>query len=120
MSGTLGAKMKLHSLKTREEHFRSIIKGTKRFELRKNDRDFNAEDVLHLREWNKHRFEYTGRSVCVKITSILKAPNGKDHDFGLKAGHVIMSIILEDQEMVENANETKVVPFGNSSGEKQK
>lgn len=39
-----------HYLKTETQYFQSVEKGIKKFELRKNDRNFQVHDVLHLEE----------------------------------------------------------------------
>ena len=80
--------MKVHDLKTWPEHFNNIVKNTKTFELRKNDRDFKTGDSLLLREYCPIKNEFTGREVVRKVTYILKGGN-----FGLNEGFVIMSII---------------------------
>lgn len=43
--------MTKHELKCWPESFQAIWRGEKRHEVRKNDRGFNAGDVLLLREW---------------------------------------------------------------------
>ena len=60
----------IHDLKILPEYFRNVRDGKKNFELRKNDRDFNVNDILHLKEWNGSK--YTGRSLMRKIKYILK------------------------------------------------
>ena len=39
-----------HYLKTENEYFREIERGEKKFELRKNDRNFQKNDIVHLEE----------------------------------------------------------------------
>lgn len=62
----------IHALKIYPEYFDLIRKGKKRFELRKNDRDFHVEDFLALNEWDGER--YTGRSIMVKVIYMMN-PN---------------------------------------------
>lgn len=78
--------MQIHDLKTWPEFFDKIMDGTKKFELRKNDRDFNVDDVLRLMEYDPDTHEYTGREHLVKVTYILKS------GFSLPEGVCIMSI----------------------------
>ena len=79
-----------HELKTWPKYFDVVRMGRKRFELRKNDRDFKVGDTLYLREWNPATDDYTGRSLRVKVRYLLK-----DAKFlGLDEGFVIMSIDL--------------------------
>ena len=40
--------MKLHELKIKEEYYREIEAGNKTFEIRKNDRDFQAGDYINF------------------------------------------------------------------------
>lgn len=39
-----------HYLKTETEYFQAIAEGDKKFEIRKNDRDFRVYDILYLEE----------------------------------------------------------------------
>lgn len=84
--------MKIHELKTLPEYFLEQIKGTKQFEVRKNDRDFKVGDVLILKEYDNG---YTGSEISVIVTYILK-------DFvGLKDGYVVLGtrpIVKEDMD----------------------
>lgn len=78
--------MKVHELKTVQPYFNQIAEGKKRFELRKNDRDFQWDDVLILREYSQAVEGYMGNDLVVRITSILK-------DFpGIERGYCILSI----------------------------
>lgn len=75
-----------HSLKTWPEYFRAITDGTKRFELRENDRDFHVGDLLDLKEWDPGTGTHTGRSRRMMVTYLLQGV------FGLPEGMCIMSI----------------------------
>lgn len=74
----------VHELKTLSQHFEAIACGTKRFELRRNDRGFGVGDNLRLREYTGDA--YTERELTVRVTQILY-----EHD-GLAPGYVCMSI----------------------------
>jgi hypothetical protein len=50
-----------HYLKTETVYYQAIEKGYKKFEYRKNDRDFKTHDILHLQETVNG--EYTGREL---------------------------------------------------------
>jgi len=39
-----------HILKTETEFYQAVESGQKKFELRKNDRDFKPYDIVHLAE----------------------------------------------------------------------
>jgi ASC-1-like (ASCH) protein len=55
-----------------KEYFEKIVSGKKKLELRLADFDVNEGDILILDEWDKDKKEYTGRSVTVTVTYILK------------------------------------------------
>ena len=76
----------IHELKIYPEYFEAVRNGTKRFELRKNDRDFRAGDYLALNEWDER---YTGRTELVKVTYILD-PNDVMTCCG---GYLVMSVV---------------------------
>lgn len=80
-----------HDLKTWPDFFKVIWTGEKRFELRKNDRDFRAGDTLLLREWSQAT-GYSGRAVRAEVTYLL---GGKWP--GLQPGYVVMSIFMVAQ-----------------------
>jgi len=76
--------VKIHELKTLPEYFRYSMDGTKRFELRKDDRGFAVGDRVVLKEWDG--FDYTGRSKTETIRYILRdCP-----DYGLSTGYCIL------------------------------
>jgi Domain of unknown function (DUF3850) len=75
-----------HDLKTWPEFFRHVWSGDKRFELRKNDRDFRYGDTLLMREWSPED-GYTGRMVR---TTVLYELGGQWP--GLESGYSLMSI----------------------------
>ncbi|CAL2095500.1 conserved protein of unknown function [Tenacibaculum sp. 190524A02b] len=81
--------MNVHDLKIYPEHFNDVVKGTKKVEIRKNDRNFQVGDILYLNEYcpleEKQSLEY----VKVKVTHILHGGQ-----FGLNQEYVAMSITL--------------------------
>jgi hypothetical protein len=79
----------VHELKTWCEYYQAVEDGEKAFEIRKNDRDFQVDDGLRLREYNPTTQVYTGREKLVRITYILnKQPF-------LPIGYICMSIKQE-------------------------
>lgn len=40
--------MKLHELKIKHKYFVDVVEGKKTFELRKNDRDYQVDDLIHF------------------------------------------------------------------------
>lgn len=58
---------RVHELKILPQFFNSVIRGDKRAELRKNDRDYQVGDALMLREWTEdHGYSgmVTAQIVC--------------------------------------------------------
>lgn len=76
-----------HDLKTWPAFFAAVLAGDKRFELRRDDRDYQVGDTLLLREWDPETQEYSGREVTAPVTYIVRGPK-----FGLEAGNVVMSL----------------------------
>jgi hypothetical protein len=76
--------MKLHELKILPQYYKKVSSGEKRFEIRKDDRNFKIGDLIRLSEFNK---EYTGRDCLVEI--IYKLDGG---NYGLEKGYCILSI----------------------------
>ncbi len=87
--------MRVHALKCWPESFAAILAGTKRYEVRKDDRGYMVGDTLRLREYEPDddtendvllddseswEFDsvgdgaYTGRELLVRIT--YKTPGG--------------------------------------------
>lgn len=86
------AQNKTHELKTIPPYFEAVQRGIKRFELRRNDRDFRVGDVLFLREYLPATQQYTGRDCCREIDYILDAEN-----MGLVPGYVVLGIGLVNE-----------------------
>lgn len=83
-----------HELKTWPEFFGPVWTGEKKFEIRKNDRDFAPGDTLLLREY-KTRGGYTGRFMYVEILYML------EEGFGLRKGFACLSIEPKRQDEIE-------------------
>lgn len=79
-----------HELKTWPEYFQAVWKGLKKFEVRKNDRDFKVGDTLYLREWDPVTEKYTGREARVEVTYVFVGAGY----MGLGSGYVVMSVDL--------------------------
>jgi hypothetical protein len=87
--------MKIQRLKTDQHAFQASWDGTKPWEIRKNDRDYQVGDCLVLEEtrYSGKRMKkggwplvYTGRRLLVEVEFILSGPI-----YGLQGGWVIMS-----------------------------
>ncbi len=59
------------SKKTVPEYFEKVASGDKTFEVRLADFDIEKGDVLVLKEWDKEKQEYTGRSMKKKAGHIM-------------------------------------------------
>lgn len=77
---------RVHELKTVQPFFNLVIAGKKKFELRKNDRDFKVNDILVLKEWDNSIKVHTGKDAVVRVTGVL------DQFVGLQQGYCILSI----------------------------
>ena len=76
--------MKVHELKIMPEYYDQVRYGNKRFEFRKNDRDFKVGDILRLKEWDGEK--YTGEEIDASVRFIL-------HQFpGMERGYCVLSI----------------------------
>ena len=79
--------MTTHKLKTLTSHFQAVEKGIKKFEVRKNDRNFHVGDFLELIEIVGPDSIETGRRMKCRIDYIMHGPL-----FGIKEGYCVMSI----------------------------
>lgn len=78
--------MTVHELRILQPFFDHVKDGKKKFEIRKNDRNFSVNDSLVLKETFDLNGEETGRKAYFDITYILhKGP-------GLAKGYVILGI----------------------------
>ena len=71
---------KTHELKILRVYFDAVIREDKKFEIRKNDRDFKVGDWIRLAEW--FGGEYTGSATTVRISYI--------SDYEQKDGYVVL------------------------------
>lgn len=77
----------VHELKCWPEPFNAILRGEKRYEVRKDDRGFEVGDRLRLRAWDPSTGAYLGSDLFARVTYLSRGP-----DWGLPEGVVIMSI----------------------------
>jgi hypothetical protein len=115
--------VKIHELKIIPHYFEKVLSGEKTFELRKNDRDFQVDDVLILKEWAheliwKNDFgeeqwgnpHYTGKEIKKKVTYIYHGgPNG----LGLRTGFCILA--LGDYKEMGSITDKEIEAFGKFS-----
>lgn len=79
--------MKKHELKTINPFFERTWFGKKRFEIRKNDRDFKEGDLLILKEYDQAK-GYSGREISAMVSYVL--PEGTFE--GLSEGYCAMGL----------------------------
>jgi len=79
--------MKVHQLKTWPIFFEAVLNGTKTFEFRLNDRNFQVGDKLDLMEYDPDAEGYTGRHCHRFVSYVLDA----NPFFDFK-GHVILGL----------------------------
>jgi hypothetical protein len=77
----------IHEIKCWPEYFGAVADGTKRLELRFDDRGYAVGDALWLREWEPLMQTYSGAEVRARVTHIVRWQSPS-----LVAGHVAMSI----------------------------
>ena len=83
--------MKTHRLKTWPIYFERVLNGTKTFEIRKNDRDFQAGDLVRLLEFSPDdNIGYTGRELSFQIGYVFN-----NEDFGIQKGYCVFSLLSE-------------------------
>ena len=80
---------RIHDLKVAPPFFDDIQMGRKNFEVRKDDRSFQAGDSLNLQEWKDGQF--TGRNCFVFVDYVLRGGQ-----FGIKKGYVVMGTTLKE------------------------
>lgn len=49
---------KHHVIKIHTEHYQKVLRGSKTFEIRKNDRGYEPHDFVTLRPWNPETKDY--------------------------------------------------------------
>ena len=100
-TATISRRRVTHELKTWPEFFNATRNGEKKFELRRNDRDFKVGDQLFLKEWNPEVTQscnvqgYTGRELLVRVDYIMPVETVDqlmDLEIPYPAEHVIMSV----------------------------
>ncbi len=81
----------IHKLKTVQPFFNEVKEGIKKFELRKNDRDFKKGDLLIIEEYDTEEVMesskgYTGKAFVVKVDYIL------ENYTGIQNGYCVMGV----------------------------
>lgn len=78
----------LHKLKILPGWYEDVVSGLKKFELRKNDRNYQVGDYIELNEFEPNSKTYTGRKCTRKITYIFTG-------YMIADGYIILGIEKE-------------------------
>lgn len=70
-------KMKQHKLKSVNPFFEAVWNRKKKFEFRKNDRNYEIGDYVCLKEYDAEKEQYLGREILMVITYIMHDHEGK-------------------------------------------
>lgn len=73
----------IHELKILPEYFNAVLNGDKSFEIRLNDRNYQIEDEVLLKEYLPDN-GFTGREVARTITYVT--------DYAQRENYVVFSI----------------------------
>lgn len=88
----------IHEMKILPQYFRDVSSGIKTFELRKDDRNVQAGDILLLKEWTGA--EYTSKELRVGVTYVLRdCPQ-----YGLAEGYCIIGFVGNEKEIAKKPN----------------
>ncbi len=102
---------RVHDIKVVPPYFDALVDHSKRFEVRKNDRGYQAGDSLILREFDASKCAYGGHKCksgdprCPSWGRVLYAEIGYvyagDPRFGgIEPGHVVLSLLnVRDTEV---------------------
>lgn len=90
--------MMIHLLKIEINYFIDIVVRKKKFEIRKNDRDYKVGDLLFLNEYDDG--EYTGNMLFAKITYLQTEY--------VKKGYVALGIEVLDEETLKAQKTSKI------------
>lgn len=76
-----------HEVKILPAYFQAVWDRKKTFEVRKNDRDYQPDDILILKEWDGKKFtgSVVTKKICYMLTDIID---------GIEAGYCVIG--LED------------------------
>ena len=75
-----------HELKIHPEHYKEVLLGLKKVEVRLNDRNYQSGDLLILNEFDPKTEKYTGSQLKRKVDYIITNVSG------LEQNYVIMQI----------------------------
>lgn len=86
--------MKTIYLKTWPVFYQMMLDGTKTFDLRKDDRDFQAGDLVVQQEYEPETKTYTGREMTVGAGRVFRNMSVP----GLEDGYCIIQCVILDHD----------------------
>ena len=98
--------MTIHELKCWPEYFHAIKSGQKRFEVRKDDRNFQIGDLLHLLEWCPGGGNFTGRRLWYCVTYVMRGGA-----FGIDPAYCVLGIEMATVGQLSEVFESRMVEF---------
>jgi len=90
-----------HILKCHPQFFKDIASGKKQFEVRKNDRKYEVNDQITLREYDPISKKYSGKELDFSITYVLKNFDGIKKNWVIMAIKQIENYHYLDQEEIK-------------------
>lgn len=97
------SKRKTHTVKILPEYYEAVSSGKKLFEVRKNDRGYNAGDFILLREYESQE-GFSGRALLCRITYMLS-----DESY-CKEGYSILGIKVIRRAMKQKRGSNETYP----------
>lgn len=88
MNSKLKKVKQTHEIKIEPVYFDKVLNNVKKFEIRKNDRNYKVGDIVHLKEWKYN--EPTNKSVYT--TRVLKKVITYITDYAQREGYVVFGI----------------------------
>ena len=78
-------KINCHNIRILEEYFVSVLDGSKKFEIRENDRNYKKGDFVVMHEYSDGAPHYSGRVIIKRIGFIT--------NYEQKDGFVVFSLM---------------------------
>ncbi|WP_268848122.1 DUF3850 domain-containing protein [Flavobacterium aestivum] len=70
-----------HELKIHPQFYKDVLLGVKKVEVRKNDRNYQENDLLILNEFDPKKEKYTGGQIKRRVDYIIKDVLGLDPEY---------------------------------------
>jgi hypothetical protein len=95
-----------HTIKAHPKFFEALWDGRKRFELRKNDRNYLEGDILHIQEWDPTTKLYSGRIVSALASYILSNHIGLPDEYCIISLSEISKDICQIEEQHRDVSQS--------------